>query len=360
VPVNKGANAAFSLPDSICTGSPVAIQEQSVGVNDNITQWLWRFGNNAPISGQNPYFAFQSSGNRIVRLTVTTSAGCTDSTQRGIWVNSSPTAAFSLASGGGNPPATASVTNSSTGALDYTWLLNGAFFSSEMTPTFPTWNDTGLYVISLITENEFGCSDSSTRIFTVFTGERSLKLTDAQCEKEGDYMKYRARILNNGVLEVNQIQLSASVNYENTFQETWTGTLMPGQELNYVFTGSPKLFGSDEFCCVQIDNYNDTLTVTPPDDRLCKALDNGPWFSLPYPNPTDDSFTLDFILPFADKLTILLSDAGGKGLGHVIKNKSYGSGFHSVTQDLSELRSGMYFLKILYRDRIFTLKLVKK
>jgi PKD repeat protein len=360
VPVNKGANANFSLPDSVCTGQSLSIQEESTGVNDEITQWIWRFGNNVPISGQNPNFAFQTSGSRIVRLTVTTSAGCSDSAQAGVWVSPTPNAAFSLASGGGNPPATAAVTNSSTGALDYTWLLNGDFFSSEITPTFPAWNDTGLYVISLITENQYGCTDSMSRIFTVFTGERSLKLTDAQCEKEGEYMKYRARILNNGVLEVNQIRLSASVNYENTLQENWTGSLLPGQELNYVFTGSPKLFGSDEFCCVQIDNYNDTLTVTPPDDRLCKALDNGPWFSLPYPNPAESSFTLDFVLPFADKLSIRLADAGGKDLDHVVKNQSFGAGFHTVTHDFSELRGGMYFLKIFYRDRIFRMKVVKR
>jgi hypothetical protein len=352
--------AVFSLPDSVCAGQPLTIQEESEGVNDQITQWIWRFGNSAPISGQNPAFAFQIPGSRIVRLTVTTTAGCSDSVQKSVWVNPSPNASFSLATGGGNPPATAQVVNSTTGALNYTWLLNGEIFSADMTPTFPTWNDTGNYVVSLIADNEFGCSDTATQTFTVFTGERSLKLTDAQCEKEGEYMKYRARILNNGVLEVNQIRLSASVNYENTLQESWSGVLMPGQELNYVFTGSPKVFGSDEFCCVQIENYNDTLTVAPPDDRQCKALDNGPWFSLPYPNPADGSFTLDFILPFADKVTIRLSDAGGKDLGHVVKSQSYAAGYHSITHDFSELRGGMYFLKVFYRDRVFRMKVVRK
>lgn len=359
VPVNKGVIADFSIADSLCAGQAVNALDLSTGVNDALTGWVWRFGSNPPILGQNPSFAFQNTGVRVVRLTVTTAAGCTDSIQTNVFVKPSPTANFNLAQQGGNPPFLPTVNNLSTGADTYLWS-SGNFSDMGFEPAFPVFSDTGTFAITLVALNEEGCSDTVSRNIIVFTGNRSLELFDATCTRNGDFMEYTARILNKGALDVSDIRLEANTGYNEVVQETWTGSLTPGQILNYSFVSSTKLFTQDEFCCVRIKSFNDSLLVSSPDDEICLPLSSEVWFSNAYPQPVTGVFSVDYTLPFAGEITASISDMAGKSVKMLWDEQTVLAGFGSIQADISELRSGIYLIRISYRDKEYTVKLVKR
>lgn len=360
VPVNKGVDAAFSISDSLCSKQNVDAVDLSNGINDNITSWVWRFGNNAPISAQAPTYAFQNTGNRIVRLTVKTSAGCTDSTQQTVFVKSAADANFTLAVNGGNPPFVPQVTNLTTGAVSYTWNINGTIFSNDFEPTFPSYSDTGIYQVTLVVTNSEGCSDQTSKNFVVFTGDRTLQLLSATCVPEGDFMKYTARVFNKGALEVNQITFGANTDYNSVIKENWTGLLMPGQILDYSLKSQSKYYTSADFCCVRIDNFNDTLSVKSPDDEICLPLTSGTWVSQAYPTPSGGIITIDHIFPYADKFSATLSGMDGKLVRELFTNRPVNAGFGSFTVDISDVKAGMYVIRITYRDRAFSVKVIKR
>jgi PKD repeat protein len=360
VAVNKGALADFSISDTLCISQPADAVDLSQGINDNITQWIWRFGSNPPVSGQNPTAFFQTTGNRPVRLTVTTSSGCKDSLQKTVFVKPSPTALFQLNSGGGNPPVAPIVENNSTGATSFQWFVNGELISSAQEPEFPVFTDTGVYTLTLISTNADGCSDIFEQPFTVFTGVRSLDLIQASCIPKGDYMGYTAQILNNGMSEVQSISLEGRTDYNTKVTETWNGSLMPGQVLNYTFVSESKVFTSKDFCCVKILSYNDSLSVLPPDDQICTPLVDGPVFFSAYPTPSDQFVHVDFILPFAGTLNADLFSAEGKHCSVVLSNLAFEAGFGSFSADLSALKAGIYSFRITYRDKNYFVKVLKK
>lgn len=360
VPVNKGVNAAFSIADSLCAKENVNAIDQSQGVNDNITNWVWRFGNSAPIASQNPTYAFQTTGNRIVRLTVTTSAGCNDSTQQTVFVKPAATADFALSVNGGNPPFTPQVTNLTTGAASYAWSINGTFFSNDFEPVLPTYSDTGIYDITLVVTNSEGCSDQTSKNFVVFTGDRTIQLIAATCTPDGDFMKYTARVFNKGALEVNQITFGANTDYNSIIKETWTGSLMPGQILDYPLKSSSKYFTSADFCCVRIDNFNDTLTVQSPDDEICLPLTNNAWLSTAYPTPSNGIVTVDYTFPFADEYSATLCEIDGKVIRQLFSNQSVSAGFGSFIIDISDVKVGMYVIRLSYRDKFYSVKVIKQ
>lgn len=359
VPVNKGVLADFSISDTLCAGQPVNAIDLSTGVNDIVNGWVWRFGSNTPVLGQAPSFAFQNTGVRVVRLTVTTAAGCADSVQKTVFVNPSPSAVFSLNQQGGNPPFSPSVNNQSLGADSYVWTI-GSFSDSGFEPVFPSYSDTGTYGIMLAVQNEEGCSDSISRNFIVFTGNRSLELFEADCIPENGFMDYSARILNKGALEISNILLEANTGYNEVIQETWSGTLMPGQILNYPFASSTKLFTQDEFCCVRIVSFNDSLLVAPSDSKICLPLSDDVWFSASYPSPVDAVFKINYTLPFAGTLSAKLYSIDGKLIRNVLEQQPVFSGFGTLNADISDLKSGVYVLSILYRDSAYSVKVVKR
>lgn len=362
VPVNRGVDAAFAVADSLCARHDINILEQSQGINDNITGWVWRFGSAAPVTGQAPVFAFQGTGNRVVRLTTTTASGCVDSVQKTVYVRPAPTADFSFVVNGGVPPFVPVVQNLSTGATHVAWNFgNGAgFANTDYTPVLPAFADTGIYTVTLAAGNTEGCTDTVSKNFVVFTGDRTLQLTAATCTTEGGFVKYTARVLNKGALTVDDITFGANLDYNSVIREKWTGSLNPGQVLEYTFNASAQYFTSADFCCVRIERFNDTLRVQPPDDKICLPLGEGVWFSTAYPTPTDGSITIDRSLPFADKLGAELCSVDGKVIRTFFANQSVNAGYGTYTADISDLRAGMYVVRFYYREKYYSVKVVKR
>lgn len=73
--------AQFSHNGPQCFGQAVSFTDEStIAANGTISSWLWDFGDGQTSSQQNPSHTFASGGNYNVTLTVSTPAGCSNST----------------------------------------------------------------------------------------------------------------------------------------------------------------------------------------------------------------------------------------------------------------------------------------
>jgi len=108
---------------------------------------------------QNPDFTFENVGNYNVQLIVVNGNGCTDTIAKEILVNPKPLSAFSLTENYENTQGRVLFTNGSIGATAYEWDFSTGIQSYEIDPVVDFLTD-GLYEVTLVTLNEFGCPDT--------------------------------------------------------------------------------------------------------------------------------------------------------------------------------------------------------
>ena len=149
-----------------CAPLCVDFSDMSTVASGTITGWLWDFGDNTTSTAQNPpMHCYSVPGNYTVVLSVTSSAGCTQTITMANYINvyAIPVAAFSA----GPQPATIlnpeiTFTESSTNATSWLWsfgdLTNAS--SNAQNPTF-TYQEPECYMVTLEVTSADGCQDTA-------------------------------------------------------------------------------------------------------------------------------------------------------------------------------------------------------
>ena len=157
--------AAFMIPTEICFSTPVTFTDQSTATGSSITQWNWDFGDGTFSTIQNPVKNYAVPGTYIVKLNVTSAAGCQTVNKfavHTIIVNELPIADFST-SIPSCETRNISFTDASiaiSGALiKWTWDY-GDGTNAVLTTAAPfshIYTSTGTYNVTLIVESDKGC-----------------------------------------------------------------------------------------------------------------------------------------------------------------------------------------------------------
>ncbi|MFY7839859.1 MAG: PKD domain-containing protein, partial [Lacibacter sp.] len=148
-----------------CFPLPVQFTDASSPGFGSIVSWRWAFGNGDTSNQQNPLYTYYSSGSYLVSLTVTNSAGCTQTLVRNNYVNVSNgvTADFSVpAPASCNPPETINFTNLTAGpaTLSYQWDFgDGSPVSTALNPSH-LYSSPGPFTVRLIAASTQGCVDT--------------------------------------------------------------------------------------------------------------------------------------------------------------------------------------------------------
>lgn len=155
----------------------------STVASGSITGWSWNFGDpssagNNTSTTANPTHLFTAPGTYTVSLTVTTAAGCTNTTTKQVTVNPLPLVGF-------NPSATIACAGSTitfvststitSGSFTYGWRVSdnaGNFnFASSMISAnaslVQTFATAGTYNVRLYATSANGCIDSATKTITI-------------------------------------------------------------------------------------------------------------------------------------------------------------------------------------------------
>jgi gliding motility-associated-like protein len=158
ITIGHKPDAAFVAPNS-CLNTAVLFTDVSSVFSDSIVDWNWSSGIMTDTL-QNGTFSFSTTGTQTVTLVVTTSAGCSDTITQTVYVNPVPLSDFGSVI---TCPVDAAFTDSSliVSGIISSWSWNfGDSTSSIIQSPSHTYNDTGLYVVTLTVVSDSGCTSS--------------------------------------------------------------------------------------------------------------------------------------------------------------------------------------------------------
>lgn len=162
IQIRKPVISFPSLPQSGCVPYTASLSA-SVNTLDNITSYLWDFGDGTTSTLPTPSHTYNNQGNYTVSLTVTTSTGCTETLTQSsaIIVGRVPVIDFTAVP---NPVCALQTVffSSSTNEGDgWEWTFGDGNTSTLQNPT-NIYKDTGKYSVGLIVTNN-GCRQSITK-----------------------------------------------------------------------------------------------------------------------------------------------------------------------------------------------------
>jgi len=153
--------------DTVCFGEIASF----TGTGTNVISWTWDFGDGGSANVQSPTHLYTQTGLFTVTLTGTGADGCVNSVSYDIFIRQNPIAAFTFNSG--CVADSVYFTDQSTSNIGYIALWNWDFGdggTSTIQSPAHLYTTSGIYDVTLIVFDEFGCSDSITQLVEVVTG----------------------------------------------------------------------------------------------------------------------------------------------------------------------------------------------
>jgi PKD repeat protein len=172
VNVFASPKVAFSVNDaSQCINGNTFVYTDNSSIASGTLTRLWSFGDGSNSTATNPTKAYSTSANFNVKLVVTSSNGCKDSTSSSVTVNPKPTANFTINKStqclNGNLFSFTDASSLSQGSLNLNWTLGDGSEASG-TSAVRKYNSAGTYTIRLGVASDLGCIDSISKTVTVY------------------------------------------------------------------------------------------------------------------------------------------------------------------------------------------------
>lgn len=155
-----GYSATFSYPPNICINEIVSFTNTSIPLPSSSD---WNFGDGGTASGITVTHSYTAPGVYTVKL-YNTYPGCLDSVEQNITVNPRPVADFTApVTSRCEPPLTVNFQDLSTGgAVGWLWDFGDGGTSTAQNPAH-TYTTYGIFTVTLIATNSFGCTDTIVR-----------------------------------------------------------------------------------------------------------------------------------------------------------------------------------------------------
>ena len=130
--------------------------------SQNAVTWNWNYGDGASSFATNGEHVFTDTGTFTVSLVTWDTTGCSSFFQlpQPVVIHPSPVANFTSPITGGCQPFVGSFNNQSTGQTSNTWIFGDGGISTATNPSYQ-FNQAGLFNVELITQNNFGCTDTA-------------------------------------------------------------------------------------------------------------------------------------------------------------------------------------------------------
>lgn len=181
--VNPQPVPAFNFSGN-CAGLVTSFSDLSSSAAGYINSWLWEFGDGTSDTIQNPIHLYTEGGTFMVTLTITNSFGCQQSITQSVSIFNPPTANFNfyssfcpsgqvtfqdLSQGNGSP------------ITQRLWNFGNGFSSTAANPVYTYPIPDSCYQVTLIVNNSFGCSDTTTNTVCVKPGFSFTITSQAGC-----------------------------------------------------------------------------------------------------------------------------------------------------------------------------------
>lgn len=157
--------------DTICAGYQRIFTNNSIGLNGNIVAYQWNMGDGIGSCNQiDTTYSYAGSGTYPVFLKVTDINTCTDDTTINIYLGPVPQADFSFDTVCFGSPTHFSNSSNDNGVpiANYSWSFGDGNNASNASPNH-TYASQSNYNVSLKVSNVNSCSDSITKIITIYS-----------------------------------------------------------------------------------------------------------------------------------------------------------------------------------------------
>jgi PKD repeat protein len=333
-----------------CIGSVVNFQDTSSSINGNITLWNWTLGNAGNSILQNPSTIFINSGTQNIKLVVTSSYGCSDSTTKAITVYDLPIVSIAATPNYGAPPLSVQfINNSDPGTYD--WNFGDGTSNSTAQAPVHIFNDTGLYQTNLTVVNQYGCEDSRSLNIYVQIPRRDLSINGVSFLKVNNKWTMKAIVANLGNEDASEFELKGNLSGENVFYNTFKfDTLKAGTIKEYTFNTSLGAgITTPPYFCAEVISINGQQDMNPANDRFCRSSSTSFEIFNVYPNPFNDQIYMGVNMLRKGDIILSLVNMNGS---IVFENRSYtlDEGLNTLSIPLDQLASAVYVLKVNYLD----------
>lgn len=357
--INKYVDASIILPDdTLCKGQSYSFIDNSNYANTLPAQWQWSISG-ANVGNQNPQsLTFHQSGLQQVRLIVTSADNCMDSVKTNVFIKNQPIASFTATPQVSAPPLNTVLQYTGTPGVSLAWDLGDNTTETGSAVTH-TYQQVGLYLVTLIATDANGCSDTATRTMNVVVPVFDVLLNNLVCTETNGYVQLQATVQNLSTVTITSMQLEGWIEGAQPALDNWQGELFIGNSLNYQTPYSLQLPSEGSmYCCLRIKDISGIISDTTLNKTLCVSLQNAFTIFSPFPNPITGEFSMHIILPIADEAVITITDIQGKLIYE--QAFSFTAGLHTLHMDASFLSAGVYAVAVYYRGERQVVRLLKQ
>ncbi|MDD5571778.1 MAG: PKD domain-containing protein, partial [Bacteroidales bacterium] len=348
---------------TVCRNTPIQFHDSSTSSTDAITYWKWNFMNIDSSFVKDPFYSFDTTSefNYNVRLTVRTSAGCENSSLKQFYVHNKPTVDFNFSPGYGAAPLGVSFDNLTSGGNSYIWNFGDGSTSVQFEPSH-TYTSNATYNITLYSLTSFGCIDSLEKEIKIMRPSLDIAVVGLRKTIQNNAINLTVDLTNAGTRTINNSILYATIDAGGTgIIENWSGGLATGQVTTYKFNSSFEYDPGNipKYICVKADEPNGDIDDNMSNNQLCIALTEEFFVTDLYPNPAGDEIKFGFIIPSTENVKIILYNAIGEKVSEILNGVAV-KGFNAIIINTASLASGMYVVRVTYKDRTDVKSFIKK
>ena len=180
--IYKHPVARIVNPIVACARDSTIFLDNSLSFAATISKYRWTYGDPRQPNEfgiiKNSSHIYDTPGNYTVHLKVTDNHSCSDTTSASVLVYPSPISSFTFTDNTYGMPGKLLMDNQSTGANAYYWDFGNGQTSTDKNP-IATYSQDGTYIIKLITNNQFNCSDTTFYKYEILF--RGLFIPNAFC-----------------------------------------------------------------------------------------------------------------------------------------------------------------------------------
>lgn len=329
-----------------CSNEIITLVDQSVEFEDPIVSREWFLDGVSAGNGSQLFLESLAESTYDLRLEATTQLGCVVSSSQQLLINTSPQSSFTSSTTFGIPGDEVTFTDTSSGASSIEWLLNGTAFSSDSAPQTLLFSESGTHEVSLVANNDLGCSDTTTVEILIAIPDVDLSIGQFDLVENGSTGTIFLEIQNNSNLPIDITE--AVIELENQFSVTEqvpTFVDVGGSELVSLDVGIPLTVTELSYLCVSLNSqYTNFPDKSPVDNEKCITIQPNVAVEPPFPNPTSGQTRLKVIVPEAGIAIITLLDASGQR--RVSQSQDLVQGLNNLFVDLQTLNTGIYFVRV--------------
>ena len=342
-----------------CSNENISLTDASVQFADTIVSRTWYLDDATIGNGINAFSAPLTAGNHLVSLEATTADGCVTRTDSVLNILQSVTSSFTFPKDFGVPGDAITFTDGSSGASSTQWLLNGVVVNSDNAQESIVFSDAATHVVSLVANNDEGCSDTTSHEVLIAVPEGDLSISQLELVENGTIGSIILEIQNDGNIPVDNTRVR--VELENQFSITEQVEELIGvgdSRLVGLNVGIPLTSSDLTFLCITLESQYEGFEDSDLDNNEeCVTLEPRIVVESPAPNPVRDFTSIDVVLPQAGEIVWAIVDASGKVEQEETVNAN--EGLNRIPLDLRSLNVGTYFVRVSVGGNILYKRVIR-